>query len=156
MFDQVGGAIIFSNIDLQSGYHQVRICDEDIHKTAFHTRYGHYDFVVMPFELTNALTNFMCMMNNIFSRYLDKFVLVFIDDILFYSKNKEEHEEHLRVVLQVLIEHQLYAKFSKCNFYKPQIQYLGHIISKTGIAMDLKNIKAIKDCPTPGSVTVIM
>ena len=117
----MGGAIIFSNIDLLSGYHQVRICDEDIHKTAFHTRYGHYDFVVMPFELTNALANFMRMMNNIFSRYLDNFILVFIDDIIFYSKNKKEHEEHLRILLQVLREHHLYANFSKCDFYKPQI-----------------------------------
>ena len=109
----------------------------------------------MPFRLTNAPVNFMSMMNNIFSRYLDKFVLVFIDDILLYSKNKEEHEEHLRIVLQVLREHQLYAKFSKCDFYKPQIQYLGHIISKTGVAMEPKNIKTIKDWPTHTSVTDI-
>ena len=91
-FDQVGGANIFSNIDLGSGYHQVRIHDEDIYKTAFRTRYGDYKFVVMPFGLNNASANFMCMMNSIFSKYLDKFVLVFIIDILFYSKNKEEHE----------------------------------------------------------------
>ena len=109
----------------------------------------------MPFGLTNAPTIFMCMMNNIFSRYLDKFILVFIDDILVYSKNKEEHEEHLRVVLQVLREHQLYAKFSKCDFYKPHIKYLGHIISETGIAVDSKKIKAIKDWPSPTSVNDI-
>ena len=124
--------------DLQSKYQQVRIRDEDIRKTAFHTRYMHYAFVVMPFGLKNAPAKFMCMMNNIFSKYLDKFVQVFIDDILVYSKNKEEHKEHLRIVLQVLREHQLYAKFSKCDFYKPQIQYLGHIISEVGIAVDLK------------------
>ena len=94
----------------------------------------------MPFGLTNAPAKFMCMMNNIFSKYLDKFVLVFIDDILVYSKNKEEHEEHLHIVLRVLREHQLYAKFSKCDFYKPQIQYLGHIISEAGIAVDPENI----------------
>ena len=99
----------------------------------------------MPLGLTDAPTKFMCMMNNIFSKYMDKFVLVFIDDILVYSKNKEEHEEHLRIVLQVLREHQLYAKFIKCDFYKPQIQYLGHIISEGGIAMDSENIRAIKD-----------
>ena len=121
LFDQVGGSRIFSNIDLWSGYHQVWIRDEDIHKTAFHTRYIHYEFVVMLFGLTNAPVNFMCMMNSIFSKYLYKFLLVFIDDILVYSKSKEEHEEHLYIVLQVLREHQIYAKFSKCDFYKPQI-----------------------------------
>ena len=97
----------------------------------------------------------MCMMNSIFSKYLDKFVLVFIEDILVYSKSKEEHEEHLHIVLQVLREHQLYAKFSKCDFYKPQIHYLGHIISKKGIAVDPEKIKDIEDWPTPTSVTNI-
>ena len=116
LFDHVGGAKIFSNIDLRFGYHQVQIWDKDIPNTTFRMRYGHYEFVVMPFRLTNAPTNFMCMMNNIFSKYLDKFVLVFIDDILVYSKNKEEHEEHLHIVLRVLREHQLYTKFSKCDF----------------------------------------
>ena len=99
LLDQVGGDKIFSKIDLRSRYHQVQIRDEDIPKTAFRTRYGHYKFVVMPFGLTNALAKFMCMKNNIFSKYLDKFVIVFIDNILIYSKNKEEHEEHLRIVL---------------------------------------------------------
>ena len=103
-FDQVGGSNIFSNIDLWYGYHQVRICNEDTHKTTFRTRYNHYEFVVMPFGLTNAFTNFMCMMKNIFSKYLDTFVLVFIDDILVYSKSKEEHEDHLLIVLHVLQE----------------------------------------------------
>ena len=93
------------------------------------------------------------MINNIFSKYLDRFVLVFIDNILVYSKNKEEHEEHLLIVLQVLREHYLYANFSKCDFYKPWIQYLGHIISKAGIAVDPEKIRAIKDWPTPTSVT---
>ena len=128
LFDHVGGAKIFSKIDLRYGYHQVWIRDEDIPKTTFRTRCKHYEFVVMSFRLTNAPTNFMCMLNNIFNKYMDKFVLVFIEYILVYSKNKQEHEEHLRIVLQVLREHQLYAKFSKCDFYKPQIQYLGHII----------------------------
>ena len=113
------------NIDLQLGYHQVWIQDEDIPKTSFHIRYGHYNFLVMLFGLTNALAKFMCMMNNIFNKYMDKFVLVFIDDILVYSKNKLEH---LCIVLQMLREHNLYTKFSKCDFYKPHIQYLGHII----------------------------
>ena len=106
----------------------------------------------MSFGLTNTPTKFMCMMNIIFSRYMDKFVLVFIDDILVYSKNKEEHEEYLQVVLQVLREHHIYTKFSKCDFYKPHIQYIGHIISKTEITVDSENIKAIKDWPTPTSV----
>jgi hypothetical protein len=111
LFDQLGGASIFSKIDLRFGYHQVQIKGEDIHKMAFRTRYGHYELVVLPFGLTNALATFMCLMDNVLRKFLDKFVLVFIDDILIYSKNREEHEEHL--VLQVLREHHLYAKFSK-------------------------------------------
>ena len=107
----------------------MRIKDEDIHKTTFRTRYGHYEFVVVPFGLTNALATFMCLMNSVFNKYLDKFVLVFLDDILVYSKNEEEHEGHLRLTLQLLREHHLYAKMSKCDFYRDRIQYLGHIIS---------------------------
>jgi hypothetical protein len=117
LFDQLGGASIFSKIDLKSGYHQVRIKGEDIHKTTFRTRYGHYEFVVVPFGLTNVPATFMCLMNNVLSKFLDKFVFVFIEDILIYSKNRKEHEDHLRLVLQVLREHQLYAKFSKCEFF---------------------------------------
>ena len=108
----------FSKIDLWSGYHQVRVKDEDIHKNAFRTRYGHYEFVVMPFGLTNAPATFRNMMNNVLSKFLDKFVLVFIDDILVYSKNEVEHEENLRKVLETLREHHLYAKLSKCEFYE--------------------------------------
>ena len=124
------GAKVLSKIDLRSRYHQVRIKDEDIHKTAFRMRYGHYEFLVVPFGLTNAPATFMCLMNSVFSRYLDKFVLVFLDYILIYSKNEEEHEEHLRLTLQLLREHRLYAKVSKCDFYKYRIQYLGHFISE--------------------------
>jgi hypothetical protein len=149
LFDQLRGAAVFSKIDLRSGYHQVRIKDEDIHKTTFRTRYGHYEFVVVPFGLTNAPTTFMCLMNSVLNKYLDKFVLVFVDDILVYSKNKEEHEEHLRMVLQVLREHQLYAKFNKCDFFQKEIQYLGHIISAEGVAVDPKKIKEIMDWPAP-------
>ena len=109
---------MFSKIDLRSSYHQVRIKEEDITKTTFRTRYGNYEFVVLPFQLTNALATFMSFMNNIFHQYLDKFVLIFIDDILIYFRTVEEHKEHLQIVLQVLREHQLYAKYSKCDFFK--------------------------------------
>jgi hypothetical protein len=143
LFDQVGGENIFSKLDLRSSYHSVRIKDEYISKTTFRMRYGHYEFVVIPFGLTNAPTTFMCLMNNIFSQYLDKFVLVFIDDILVYSKTKEEHKEHLRIVLKTLRKHKLYAKFDKCDFYQKKIQYLGHVISEEGIAVDPENIRAI-------------
>jgi hypothetical protein len=130
LFDQLKGAKIFSKIDLRSGYHQVRIKDDDISKTTFITRYGHYEFIVVPFGLSNALVFFMCLMNGVFMNYLDKFVIIFLDDILVYSKLEKEHEQHLRMVLQVLREHQLYAKLRKCSFYQIQIHYLGHIISK--------------------------
>eukprot|EP00253_Pinus_taeda_P020204 PITA_20204 len=152
LFDQVKGATMFSKIDLRSGYHQIRIKDEDIAKTAFRTRYGHYEFVVLPFGLTNAPATFMCLMNSIFHPYLDQFVLIFIDDILIYSRTIEEHHEHLRIVLQTLREHQLYAKFSKCDFFKEEIQYLGHVITKDGIAVDPEKIKAIMEWPVPKDV----
>jgi hypothetical protein len=155
LFDQVGGAKVFSKLDLRSDYHQVRIKDEDIRKTMFQIRYGHYEFVVIPFRLTNTSTTFMCLMNNIFSQYLDKFVVVFIDDILVYSKTKEEHDEHLRIVLQMLRKHKLYAKFEKCDFYQKEIQYLGHVISAEGIVVDPKKIKAIMECSVPKDVVDI-
>jgi hypothetical protein len=130
LFDHLRGAKIFSRIDLRSVYHQVRIKERDIHKTTFRTRYGHYEFVVVPFGLTNAPTVFKCLMNGIFKNYLDKFFIVFLDDILVYSNSEEEHEHHLRLVFQVLREHQLYAKMSKCYFYQKHIHYVGHIISE--------------------------
>jgi hypothetical protein len=153
LFDQLKDAKIFSKIDLRSGYHQVRIKDEDISKTAFRTRYGHYEFTVVPFGLSNAPVVFMCLMNGVFREYLDKFVIVFLDDILVYSKSEEEHEQHLRMVLQVLREHQLYAKLSKCSFYQKKIHYLGHIISKDGIVMDPEKIEAIREWSAPRNVT---
>jgi len=116
LFDQLHEAQVFSKLDLQSGYHQLKVKKEDIQKTAFRTRYGHYEFLVMPFGVTTAPAVFMDLMNRIFSPYLDKFVLVFIDDILVYSKSEEEHAEHLRVVLQTLRLEQLHAKLNKCEF----------------------------------------
>ena len=115
-FDQLKGASIFSKIDLRYGYHQLRIKDVDVHKTAFRTRYGHYEFLVMLFGLTNAPATFMDLMNRVFQSYVDQFVVVFIDDILVYSKDQENHESHFRVVLKTLRKEQLYAKLSKCEF----------------------------------------
>jgi hypothetical protein len=116
LFDQMKGVVVFSKIDLRSGYHQLRIKEGDIQKMAFRTRFGHYEFVVVPFGSTNAPTVFMSLMNDIFHKYLDHFVQVFLDDILIYSKNEREHEEHLRIVLSRLREKKLYGKLSKCSF----------------------------------------
>jgi len=156
IFDQIRGATVFSKIDLRSGYHQVRIKDEDIFKSTFRTCYGHYEFVVIPFGITNAPASFMCLMNNVLSKYLDQFVVVFIKDLLIYSKTKEEHREDLRIILQALREHKLYAKFSKCEFFKDHIQYLGHVISKDGISIDPDKIKAIINWPVPKDVRSFM
>eukprot|EP00253_Pinus_taeda_P029424 PITA_29424 len=149
LFDQMKGAAVFSKIDLRSGYHQLRISENDISKTAFRTRFGHYEFTVVPFGLTNAPAVFMNLMNSVFRQYLDKFVQVFLDDILIYSKNEEEHEEHLRLVLSCLRERQLYGKLSKCSFFQERIHYLGHIISGEGISVDPEKVKAIMDWPIP-------
>ena len=144
LFDQLHGAMVFSKIDLRSGYHQVQIKDEDIFKIAFRTRYGHYEFVIMPFGLTNASAVFMCLMNNVMHKYMDKFVVVFIDDILIYSNSEEKHKKHLKIVLQESREHQLYVKYSKCDFFKDKIQYLGHVVTKEGFSVKPENIKAIE------------
>ena len=125
LFDQLQGAQVFSKIDLRFGYHQLKIKSEDIPKTAFRTRYGHYEFLVMPFGLTNTPAAFMDLMNRVFHEYLDRFVIVFIDDILIFSKSMEEHEEHLRIVFQILREKKLYAKFKKCEFWLDQVVFLG-------------------------------
>ena len=121
LFDQLAEARVFSKIDLRSGYHQIKIKPKDIPKMTFTTRYGLYEYLVMSFGLTNALAHFMYLMNSVFMPELDKFVVVFIDDILVYSKNKKEHAEHLRIVLTRLREHQLYAKSSKCDFWLKEV-----------------------------------
>jgi hypothetical protein len=151
----LGGYSIFSKINLRYGYHQVLIKDEYINKTTFRMRYGHYEFVVVPFGITNAPAPFMCLMNNVLIKFLDKFVLVFIDDILIYSKQREEQEEHLRLVLQVLIEHHLYDKFSKFDFFHKKFHYLGHVISKEGVSVDPQKIRSIMEWPTPKDVSDI-
>uniref|UniRef100_A0A453SWU5 Reverse transcriptase domain-containing protein n=1 Tax=Aegilops tauschii subsp. strangulata TaxID=200361 RepID=A0A453SWU5_AEGTS len=144
LFDQLPGAKVFSKIDLRSGYHQMKIRERDIPKTAFTTRYGLYEYTVMSFGLTNAPAYFMSMMNKVFMEFLDKFVVVFIDDILVYSKNEEEHKEHLRLVLEKLREHQLYAKFSKFEFWLKEVGFLGHVISREGIAVDPSKVQIAK------------
>ncbi|GJU32455.1 putative reverse transcriptase domain-containing protein [Tanacetum coccineum] len=145
LFDQLQGSSIYSKIDLRSGYHQLRVRDEDIPKTAFRTRYRHYEFQVMPFGLTNAPVVFMDLMNRVCKPYLDKFIIVFIDDIVIYSCNKEEHANHLRIILELLQKEKLYAKFSKCDFWIRIVQFLGHLIDSQGLHVDPAKIKAVKN-----------
>src|SRR3954465_12945756 len=152
--DQLVGASVFSKIDLRSGYHQIRVKDDDIQKTAFRTRYGHYEYSVMPFGVTNAPGVFMEYMNRIFHPYLDKSVVVFIDDIMIYSKNKEKHAEHLRVVLE-LLEKKLYAKLSKCEFWLSEVSFLSHVISKDGIAVDPRKVEVVSQWEAPKSISEI-
>jgi hypothetical protein len=152
LFDQLTGARVFSKIDLRSGYHQIRIQSEDIPKTAFTMRYGLFKYLVMSFGLSNAPAHFTYLMNSVFMPELDKFVVVFIDDILIYSKTEEEHAKHLRVVLTCLREHQLYAKFSKCAFWLEEIQFLGHVFSANGIAVDPSKVKDILEWKPPTTV----
>src|SRR3954465_1017001 len=136
-------------MDLRLGYHQIKIRNEDIPKTALTTRYGLYEFTVMSFGLTNARATFSRMMNSIFMEYLDKFIVVYLDDILIYSKNEEEHAKHLRLVLMKLREHRLYAKFSKCEFFRSEVTYLGHVISAKGIAVTPKRVQAVLNWTPP-------
>jgi hypothetical protein len=155
LFDQLQGAAWFSKIDLRSGYHQLRVKEEDVHKTAFRTRYGHYEFVVMPFGLTNAPAAFMDLMNRVCRPMLDRSVIVFIDDILIYSKTKEDHVEHLREVLKTLRKEQLYAKFSKCDFWLEEVQFLGHLVNREGIKVDPAKVDAVMKWETPKTPTEI-
>ncbi|CAF3028738.1 unnamed protein product [Rotaria sp. Silwood2] len=153
MLDQLNGAKIFSRLDLKAGYHQIRIKDDDIEKTAFRTRYGSFEFVVLPFGLTNAPPTFMRLMNSIFHHYLDKFVIIYLDDILIYSKNENDHLNHIRLVLQLLRDNQLYANRTKCEFNVDQINFLGHVITSNGIKADESKVIAVKNWPIPRNST---
>ncbi|GKD26059.1 putative reverse transcriptase domain-containing protein, partial [Tanacetum coccineum] len=155
LFDQLQGSRVYSKIDLRSGYHQLRVQEEDIPKTAFRTRYGHYEFQVIPLGLNNASAIFMDRMNRVCKPYLDKFIIVFIDDILIYSKSEEERVEHLKLILELLKKEELYAKFSKCEFWLSKVQFLGHVIDSEGIHVDPAKIESIKDWASPKTLTEI-
>ena len=155
LFDQLSRAKVFSKIDLRSGYHQIKIRPEDVPKTAFSTRYGLYEYLVMSFGLTNASAHFMYLMNLVFMPELDMFVVVFIDDILVYSETPEDHEQHLRIVLSRLREHKLYTKFSNCEFWLRKVQFLGHVLSEEGISVDPSKVQQVMDWNAPTSVTEI-
>jgi hypothetical protein len=155
LFDQLVGVKVFSKIVLRSGYHQIKIRASDIPKTAFSTRYGLYEYLVMSFGLTNAPAYFMYLMNSLFMPELDKFVVLFIDDILVYSKNEDEHTEHLHIVLQRLRDHHLYAKLSKCDFWLGEIKFLGHTISQDGISVDPEKVQEVMNWKPPTIVRQI-
>jgi hypothetical protein len=155
LFDQLKGAYVFSKIDLRSGYHQLKIQASDIPKIAFITWYGLYEYTVMSFGLTNVLAYFMYLMNKVFMEYLDKFVVVFIDDILKFSKNEEEHNKHLHMILQKLRENQVYAKLNKCEFWLTEVSFLGHIISAGGISVDPSKVKDVLIWNTPQNVSEV-
>jgi hypothetical protein len=143
LFDQLAGAKVFSKIDLQLDYHQIKIWPQDILKTTFSTRYGLYEYLVMSFGFTNASAFFMYLINLVFMLELDKFVVVFIDDILIYSKNEEEHAQHIRIVLTRLREHKLYVKFRKCKFLLDRVQFLGHIPTPEGVSVDPSKVQDV-------------
>src|SRR6185312_12402731 len=149
LFDQLKGARYFSKIDLRSGYHQIRIHPDDVPKTAFRTRYGHFEFLVLPFGLTNAPATFMHLMHQTFRAHLDDFVIVFLDDILIFSKTLDEHEQHVRKVLETLRREKLYAKESKCQLFRTEAEFLGHLIGRDGVKMMEDKVEAIRSWPTP-------
>ena len=143
MFDQLRGARVYSKIDLRTGYHQLRVKETDIPKIAFRTRYGHFEFIVIPFGLTNVLAVFMDLMHRVFQLYLDQFFVVFMDENLIFSQLEWEHEGHLRIFLQLLRDHQLYAKFSKCEFWLTEVRFLGHVVSASGVSVDSEKVEAV-------------
>jgi hypothetical protein len=155
LFDQMKGASIFSKIYLRSGYHQLKIRESDIPKTTFCTQYGLYEYTVMSFGLTNTLAYFMYLMNKVFMEYLDKYFVVFIDDIVIFSKTEEEHEKHLRLVLEKPRSNKLYAKFSKCEFWLTKITLLGHVISAGGVSVDPGKIKDVLNWMPPTTASEI-
>ena len=155
LYDQLKGVTVFSKIDLHSGYHQLRIKSSNVLKSTFRIRYGHYEFVVMPFRLMNAPVAFMDLMNRVFRKFLDKIVIVFINDILFYLQSYDEHQEHLWTVLQTLKEHQLYAKFIKCEFWLDHVSFLYHAISKDDMMVDPAKIMAMKEWVQPRNASEI-
>ena len=152
LFDQLKGARVYFKIDLHTGYHQLRVREADIFKIAFRTWYGHFKFTVMPFGLTNAPTAFMDLMNRVFQPYLDQFVVVFVDDILIYSQSEVEHEDHFRIVLQLLRDLKLYAKFSKCEFWLTEVGFWGHVVSALGMSVDPRKVEAVMSWERPKSV----
>jgi hypothetical protein len=155
LLDRLKKVKFFSKIDMRSGYHQMKIREQDIPKIAFTTRYGLYEFVVVSFGLTNAPAYFMNLMNKVFMEELERFVVMFIDDILIYSETVEEHEEHLRIVLERLRQQKLYAKFSKCEFWMEKVAFLGHVLSAEGITVDPSKVESVTQWEQPLNVTDI-
>lgn len=155
LLDELYGSRYFTKLDLKSGYHQVRMDPLDIEKTAFRTHHGHFEFLVMPFGLSNAPSTFQALMNEVFKPHLRQFVLVFFDDILIYSKTWDDHLTHIGIVFELLRAHNLYVKRSKCSFGETQVAYLGHVVSETGVAADTNKVQAIIDWPQPQSTTTL-
>lgn len=153
MFDRLGGSVIFSKMDLKTGYHQVRVCPEDIEKTAFNSKYGQYEFLVMPMGLCNAPATFQTLMNDLFREHIDEFVVVYIDDLLVFSKSQEEHYKHLDIVLAKLSEHELYVGENKCQFCVPEIEFLGMFVNGKGIRIGDDRVEAVRQWPLPRSLT---